>query len=74
MMFSSCLRSLCLGQSIDLHSLDFNHVPMWIQIWGSPLHYKTSIMGTHLREILGKIYKQPLYEFLDKAKNIHIKI
>ncbi|MCI07822.1 hypothetical protein A2U01_0028891 [Trifolium medium] len=29
----------------DMHTLDFDHVPIWIQLWGLPPHCKTKQMG-----------------------------
>jgi hypothetical protein len=28
--------------------IDFDHAPVWIQLWGLPTHCKTKAMGTHI--------------------------
>ncbi|KEH21490.1 DUF4283 domain protein [Medicago truncatula] len=33
------------NRSTNIQKLDFIHVPLWIQIWGLPLHCKTVAMG-----------------------------
>ncbi|WJX58345.1 hypothetical protein P8452_43810 [Trifolium repens] len=58
----------------DPQNLEFHKVPVWIQLWGLPLHCKTIAMGKHLGEQLGLVEDAALYDFPDKARIIKIKV
>ncbi|KAK2444933.1 hypothetical protein QL285_015923 [Trifolium repens] len=58
----------------DPQDLEFHKVPIWIQLWGLPLHCKTIAMGKHLGEQLGLVEDAALYDFLDKARIIKIRV
>ncbi|MCH84743.1 DUF4283 domain protein [Trifolium medium] len=32
-------------REVDYHTIDFDHVPVWVQLWGLPPHCKTKKMG-----------------------------
>jgi hypothetical protein len=58
----------------DPKDLNFHQVPIWIQLWGLPLHCKTIAMGKHLGEQLGLVEDAALYDFPDKARIIKIRV
>jgi hypothetical protein len=39
----------------DVHTIDFDHVPVWIQLWGLPPHCKTKQMGVSIGALMGKV-------------------
>jgi hypothetical protein len=61
-------------RSINPRNIDFNHIPTWIQIWGLPLHCKTTTMGQHLGTQLGKVEEAALYDYPQKARIVKIKV
>ncbi|MCI21749.1 zinc CCHC-type-like protein, partial [Trifolium medium] len=61
-------------RSINPKDLDFTHVPVWIQLWGLPLHCKTVAMGNLLGSQLGKVEEAALYDYPDKARIVKIKV
>lgn len=61
-------------RNLDVKSLDFDHVPLWIQFWGLPLHCRSIIMGQELGSQLGTVLDVGLYEFPEKAKTVKVKI
>jgi hypothetical protein len=58
----------------DPKELKFHKVPIWIQLWGLPLHCKTIAMGRHLGSQLGLVEDAAIYDFPDKARIIKIKV
>jgi hypothetical protein len=58
----------------DPKELDFQKVPIWIQLWGLPLHCKTIAMGKHIGAQLGTVEDSGFYDFPDKARIIKIKV
>jgi hypothetical protein len=36
-------------------TLDFDHAPIWVQLWGLPPHCKTKALGMHLGALMGKV-------------------
>jgi hypothetical protein len=50
-------------RKINPSNIDFKHVPVWIQIWGLPIHCKTTTMGKHLGSQLGKVEESALYDY-----------
>ncbi|KAK2406057.1 hypothetical protein QL285_041841 [Trifolium repens] len=58
----------------DPKDLEFHKVPIWLQLWGLPLHCKTIAMGKHLGSQLGMVEDAALYDFPDKARIIKIKV
>jgi hypothetical protein len=58
----------------DPKELDFHNVPIWIQLWGLPLHCKTVAMGKHLGSQLGMVEDSTLYDFPDKARIVKIRV
>jgi hypothetical protein len=59
-------------RSINPKNIDFNQVPTWIQIWGLPIHYKTTTMGNHLGSQLGKVEESALYDYPRKARIVRV--
>jgi len=60
--------------STIIQDLDFQHAPLWIQVWGLPLHCKTVAMGMQLGSQIGKVEEAAVYDHLDNAKIIKIKM
>jgi hypothetical protein len=58
----------------DPQSLDFNHVPIWVQLWGLPQHCKTKAMGESLGSLMGKVESSEFYEYPGKKVIIKIKV
>jgi hypothetical protein len=58
----------------DPKEIEFHKVPIWIQLWGLPLHCKTITMGKHLGSQLGLVEDVALYDFPDKARIVKIKV
>jgi hypothetical protein len=61
-------------RKISPNNMDFKHVPMWIQLWGLPIHCKTTTMGRHLGAQLGKVEDVGLYDYPQKARIVKIKV
>jgi hypothetical protein len=58
----------------DVHSIDFDHVPIWIQLWGLPPHCKTKQMGESIGALMGKVEAAEYYEYPGKKVIIKIKV
>lgn len=58
----------------DLTNLEFHKVPIWVQIWGLPPHYKTKQTGMKIGSSLGKVLDSALFEFPDKKTTIKVKV
>jgi hypothetical protein len=58
----------------DPKELDFQRVPVWIQLWGLPLHCKTTTMGKHIGAQIGTVEDSALYDFPDKARRVKIRV
>lgn len=56
----------------DPKSINFDQVPVWVQLWGLPIHCKTKLMGESLGALMGKVDLAELYEY--PGKNIIVKI
>jgi hypothetical protein len=50
----------------DPRTIDFDHVPVWIQLWGLPNHCKTKQMRESIGGLLGKVEASELYEYPGK--------
>jgi hypothetical protein len=61
-------------REIDPRTLDFDHVPVWIQLWGLPHHCKTKAMGRHLGSLMGEVENSEVYEYPGKKIIIKIKV
>lgn len=59
-------------RKVDPKSINFDHVPVWVQLWGLPIHCKTKLMGESLGALMGKVDVAELYEY--PGKNIIVKI
>lgn len=62
------------SRNLDISSLNFTQVPLWIQFWGLPLHCKSLIMGQEMGSQLGQVLDVGIYEYLKKARIVKIKI
>jgi hypothetical protein len=58
----------------DPHTLDFDHVPVWIQLWGLPTHCKTKQMGVSIGSLMGEVEAAEYYEYPGKKVIIRIKV
>ncbi|GAU40781.1 hypothetical protein TSUD_26610 [Trifolium subterraneum] len=58
----------------DPRMMDFDHVPVWIQLWGLPPHCKTKAMGHHLGSLMGDVEASEIYEYPGKQVIIKIKV
>jgi hypothetical protein len=55
-------------------NIEFHKVPIWLQLWGLPLHCKTIAMGKHLGSQIGLVEDTGLYDFPDKARIVKVKV
>lgn len=62
------------NRNINIQDLDFQHVPLWIQVWGLPLHCKTIAMGMQLGAQIGTVEETAIYDYPDNAKILKIKV
>lgn len=62
------------NRNLDISTLDFTQVPLWIQFWGLPLHCKSITMGQEMGSQLGKVMDVGIYEFPEKAKIVKVKV
>ncbi|MCH89276.1 zinc CCHC-type-like protein, partial [Trifolium medium] len=58
----------------DLQNIDFDHVPIWIQLWGLPPHCKTKKMGESIGALMGTVEASEFYEYPGKKVIIKIKV
>jgi len=58
----------------DIRNLDFDNVPISIQLWGLPNHCKTKMMDESPGALLGKVEAVEFYEYPGKNKIIKIKV
>jgi hypothetical protein len=56
------------------NDIEFHKVPVWLQLWGLPLHCKTVSMGKHLGAQLGIVEEAAIYDFPDKARIVKIRV
>ncbi|WJX27831.1 hypothetical protein P8452_16612 [Trifolium repens] len=61
-------------REIDPRTLDFDHAPIWVQLWGLPPHCKTKAMERHLGALMGDVEESELYEYPGKQMIIKIKV
>ncbi|PNX59742.1 hypothetical protein L195_g051573, partial [Trifolium pratense] len=57
-------------REVDYHTLDFDHVPIWIQLWGLPPHCKTKQMGESIGALLGNVEASEFYEYPGKQMGL----
>jgi len=62
------------NRNLDISTLDFSHVPIWIQFWGLPLHCKSVTMGREIGSQLGIVLDVELYEFPENVKTMKVKV
>lgn len=58
----------------DPKIIDFDHAPIWIQLWGLPHHCKTKAMGAHLGSLMGDVEASEIYEYPGKKIIVKIKV
>jgi hypothetical protein len=61
-------------REIDPHTIDFENVPIWIQLWGLPPHCKTKQMGVSIGALLGQVEASEFYEYPGEKVIIKIKV
>jgi hypothetical protein len=62
------------NRETDPRTIDFDHAPVWIQLWGLPPHCKTKAMGQHLGSLLGEVEAFEIYEYPGKKMIVKIKV
>jgi hypothetical protein len=62
------------NMNTNIQELDFMHAPLWIQVWGLPLHCKTVAMGYQLGAQIGQVEESAIYEYPNNAKIIKVKV
>jgi hypothetical protein len=62
------------NREVDYQHMDFDHVPVWIQLWRLPPHCKTKQMGTNIGALLGQVEASEFYEYPGKKVIIKIKV
>jgi hypothetical protein len=68
------LKLYLWNRNTNIQELDFSHAPLWIKVWGLPLHCKTVEMGHQLGAQIGKVEEAAIYEYPNNAKIIKVKI
>jgi hypothetical protein len=58
----------------DIQAIDFDHVPIWVQLWGLPPHCKTKKMGESIGALMGKVEASEFYEYPGKRVIIKIRV
>jgi hypothetical protein len=58
----------------NLTDLDFENVPVWVQLWGFPTHCKTKPMGASLGSLMGTVEAAEFYEYPGKKIIIKVKV
>jgi hypothetical protein len=58
----------------DPRTMNFDHVPVWIQLWGLSPRCKTKAMGTHSGSLMGHVEASEFYEYAGKKVIIKIKV
>jgi hypothetical protein len=61
-------------RKINPNELEFTKVPLWVQIWGLPLHCKSIIMGEQIGSQIGQVLDVGTYEYPENAKIVKTKI
>lgn len=61
-------------RKINPADLNFSKIPLWIQIWGLPLHCKSITMGEQIGLKLGEVLDVGLYEYPDNARILKAKV
>jgi hypothetical protein len=61
-------------RNTDYSTLDFDNIPVWIQLWGLPPHCKTKQMGVNIGELMGKAEASEFYEYPGKKIIVKIKV
>jgi hypothetical protein len=54
--------------------LNFSKIPLWIQIWGLPLHCKSILMGEEIGAKIGEVMDVGLYDYPDNARILKAKV
>lgn len=68
------LKLYLWNRNTNIQELDFTHAPLWIQVWGLPLHCKTIAMGHQIGAQIGKLEEAAIYEYPNNAKIIKVKV
>jgi len=55
-------------------SLEFSKVPLWVQLWGLPLHCKSMIMGKESGSQIGQVLDVRIYDFPENARIVKVKL
>jgi hypothetical protein len=58
----------------NIQAIDFDHVPIWVQLWGLPPHCKTKKMGESIGALMGKVEASEFYEYPGKRVIIKIRV
>jgi hypothetical protein len=61
-------------RQMDPKCIDFNHAPVWVQMWGLPAHCKTKEMGESLGSMMGTVETAELYEYPGKKMIVKVKV
>lgn len=60
-------------RKVNPKELDFSKVPLWVQLWGLPLHCKSIMIGEQIGSQIGQVLDTSLYEYPDNAKIVKVK-
>jgi hypothetical protein len=71
---NSCLIVKPWDRNTDIQKIDFENVPIWVQLWGLPPHCKTKKMGESIGALMGKVEASEFYEYPGKKVIIKIKV
>lgn len=68
------LKLYLWNRTTSIQEFDFQHVPLWNQVWGLPLHCKTIAKGSQLGAQIRKVEEATIYKYPDNARIIKIKV
>jgi len=54
--------------------LNFSKLPLWVQIWGLPLHCKSIEMGEQIGAQIGEVMDVGMYDYPENARILKVKI
>lgn len=61
-------------RKINPSELDFSKIPLWVQMWGLPLHCRSICMGNQIGSQIGQVLDVGLYDYPDSARIVKAKI
>ncbi|KAJ1395095.1 Zinc knuckle CX2CX4HX4C [Sesbania bispinosa] len=61
-------------RGLDPMEISFKRVPIWIQLWGLPLHCRSKKMGIKIGECMGPVNDANLYEIQGRGSFVKVHV